>query len=260
MSRPITSFNVRVELDSGSFPVENKNVIWDSTNEIFSLGAAGADELNVYDQVPFYTSAERDQYIVFSPINDGNAAQLSGSSDFTATSYKINSNTDTVQELRIQSSSKNIALASYTPFRLHETNAGGDGISSYEYVAHETINLGSPGFQPLFRIRIPPYSHQGTDSTVLSSFNAIKIEHVAHVTSSGVEQTQYVTTTMAWTKNSSNTLLGLRVTAQENVRIPLNKSIFDLKTITGSFSGGTLIYTAYHYGVNAEHRIKYTLI
>lgn len=267
MAQQSSRYTVDVRLNpENGFPATDKSVIWDASSGSFEIGdAPGGGDPNIYEAVSVTNAGDsgKDQFTVLSQTNDGTASELSGSSDVVLSSYNINSNGRKATEFRINSSSANVALASYVPIRLHHSDNGTENqMDSYEYVAYREYTPSAAGTLDLVDISIPAYNYGGVDPAIRSAYNAVKIEH--SVVNETNRITQYLTVTMAWLEDSGNNFIGLQTTTIENNRVPNNKVIIDPRQCTGSFASATsnLTYNVYHYNVSgvSKHKIRYTLL
>jgi len=290
-----SKYTVNVLLDPESLPSEDKSVIYDNTNKEFVLGEGGgsANEIEVgplTDQSGF--SVGDFQFGMFSRANDSSSTTVSGSKGVAI--IAIGQSTSVRQnEFRISGSASDglddiKSFGVIMPLRVQGLQESGED-NNYPFEKYSTV----PNYLEHVQIVRPGSINAGQDSTfmtislddvgnyigsgsysysatgvgrpvVSSSYNYIKVEHLAYKVGSSDARTQKCTHHFAWQRNNSSPYVAvdLKASSIEDVRSPEGRAIIDPFRTTGSFnSTGDFVLSVYLYNVDyAQHVVKYTLM
>jgi len=238
----------------------------ENTNSASYAGNADcANEVKVGEQVYDLNNSPKG---VFSIPNDGTCTPISASDDFFIKSINGGGfDGNNTQEFTFASSSTH-AVTYQTPIRItsgssSSTNAG--YIQTLKYNTTVLYNPSQAGNHNIITLKAPYATGIGSENTgpVSSSFVYCRVHHSAQALN--VQRVQAVTTTFAWYRPGSDTVVSpnfIDSSTVEDVRIPSNQLIFNPGSITGSWDpNGNLVISLYHYNVaNVTHYFDYELM
>lgn len=299
-----SKYTVNVEgLDPTSLPAEDKNVFYSSANNRFELGeVSSSDGGGAANEVEVGPHTDQGggsgfnpgdiQYGVFSRDNDSTNTTVSGSDGVHTIAIEVGGAIRS-NEFRISTGSNSDiqSIGIIMPLRIQNEIAESPSDTNYpfdeyspvaNYYEHVQVirpgNLSSPSqmstFMTISLDEVSNYIGSGSYTVagngtgkpqVSSSYNYIKMEHVAYATNSNSDRrSQKCTHHFLWYRDQDNnhTALDLRATSVEDIRTPDGRVIIDPFRTTGSFDGsGNFVLSVYHFNVDyAQHVIKYTLM
>lgn len=288
-----SKYTVNVLLNPESLPTVDKTVIYDSANKEFALGEGGgsANEIEVGPIAPIGTVGDH-QFGMFSRNNDNSSTTVSGSDGISLIGISDGS-IIRQNEFRISGSANGggddiTSMGIVMPLRIQNKKPEADGFffpfesvsTVANYLEHvQIIRVGSisQGQRSTFMtislddvgnyIGTGSYTYAGSGvgrPVVSSSYNYVKMEHVAHTVYGTTRRAQKCTHHFLWYKDDASPYRAedLRCTSVEDIRSPDGRVIIDPFRTTGSFNAnGDLVLSIYHYDIDyCQHTIKYTLI